>query len=418
MAAIGSAFGVCGNSTMARQFAQESAFAPFRIAYIVHTFEMGGLERCIARLANHLDRTRFRPYIVCLNRTGAAQGWVEATDVPLVEFHKRAGNDPAVVWRLARWLRQERIHCVHSHNWGTLAETVIARRLARVPRHVHAEHGQELADLRLGGWKRRLRSYVGEWALRRTDRVVVVTDSIRDRLAGQHRLDHAHVELIGNGVDSPGVLDPDSTRARLRASLGISPHEFLIGSVGRLAPVKDFHNAVRALALLNEQRLPARLAIVGSGPEQDAILAAARAAGVGDRVHLVGQQTNVGEWLSSFDVYVNSSLSEGMSLGILEAMAAGLPQVVTAVGESPRLVLGETPEVDACGLVIPPAESAALAAALERLYLATDLRLRYALAARSRFERVYQTARMVDRYQALYLDLLEDQPRRSSNPRS
>ena len=117
-----------------------------RIAFVVHTFDMGGLERCVARLVNRLDPARFEPMIVCMDRNGDAAGWLQRPDVPIVELRKRAGNDPAVIRRLAKTLRENRIDVVHSHNWGTLLETVLARRWAKTAYHGHAEHGLGLAE--------------------------------------------------------------------------------------------------------------------------------------------------------------------------------------------------------------------------------------------------------------------------------
>src|SRR5690242_12707653 len=101
-----------------------------RVALVVHTFEIGGIERHVARLASRLDRQKFRPLIICLARTGKAAQWIETDDVPVIELHKQPRNDLRVVFRLARTLRDERIDVVHSHNWGTLLETTLARRWA------------------------------------------------------------------------------------------------------------------------------------------------------------------------------------------------------------------------------------------------------------------------------------------------
>ena len=143
---------------------------PMRVAYVVCTFETGGLERCIARLCSHLDRDRFRPMVVCLSRSGAAADWIERDDVPIVELGKRAGNDPLLVRRLARTLKEDRVDVVHSHNWGRLVETSLARRWAGVPVHVHAERGTLMGDLNGGGLRSRLRAAVAAWRLMRAAR--------------------------------------------------------------------------------------------------------------------------------------------------------------------------------------------------------------------------------------------------------
>ena len=89
-----------------------------RIACVVHTFDMGGIERCVAHLANHLDRSRFRPLIVCLNRSGSAAQWITRDDIPIVEIKKKPRNDLGAVRRLAGVLKEHQVDVVHSHNWA------------------------------------------------------------------------------------------------------------------------------------------------------------------------------------------------------------------------------------------------------------------------------------------------------------
>ena len=164
---------------------------------------MAGLERCIARLVNHLDDSRFSPIIVCLDRNGDAAAWLTRDDVPIVELHKRAGNDLPAIRRLAGALRRYEVDVVHSHNWGTLLETVLARRWARVPVHVHAEHGLAFGDQAISAWRRRLRRQVARWALRRVDAVVAVAEQVRQRLTARFGYPAENVRVIGNGVDPP-----------------------------------------------------------------------------------------------------------------------------------------------------------------------------------------------------------------------
>jgi len=381
---------------------------PLRVALIVHTFDPGGLERCIAILANRLDRDRFHPAIFCLNRSGSAADWVRRDDVPVIELHKRAGNDVRAIFRLAKALRAHEIDLVHSHNWGTLVETSAARRLAGVARHVHAEHGLELADLRLGAVKRTLRSAATRWALRQADAVIAVCRQVAQRLEQRCGFPARRVELIANGVEAQTDTQDSTSRERIRRSLGIPDDTWIVGSVGRLAPVKDFGTAIEALALIGQRGIEAHLLLVGDGPEREILLAKAEAAGVAAKIHFAGQQNEVGSYLAAMDLYVNSSLSEGMSLSILEAMASGLPLVVTDVGENAALVAGgEAP----CGVVVPPGAAAPMADAIQRLLSDPDQRRRSGCRAAERFRRLHGAQNMVRRYEEVYASVaLADAP--------
>lgn len=390
----------CNDQCLAGAASSSAGKERMRIAYIVHTFETGGLERCVARLLNHLDRHRFEPCLICLNRNGSAANWVEMDDVPVFELNKRSGNQPLVVQRLARVLREQQVDLVHSHNWGTLVETDLARRWANVPIHVHAERGTVLGSLERRGMRAWLRARVTHSVLQRVDAIVAVSESVQARLAEVCRLPSDSIQVISNGVDVPRLEDPLLERRTLRRQLGISEGSIVIGSVGRLVRVKDFGNAVTALGHLVRDGVDVHLLLVGDGPFRETLEDQAKAAGVSDRLHLVGQQQNIASWLSAMDLYVNSSLSEGMSQAILEAMATGLPLVVTDVGENARLAGGD----DACGLVIPPGDSPALADAVKQLAADSARRAELARRATERHRFEYSTKRMLSVYEQLYLE--------------
>ncbi len=384
--------------------ASDQTAGPLRIGYIVHALNVGGLERCVARLVNQLDRSRFVPVVICLDRRGDAANWIEAADARILELKKKPGNDVTAVARLAAVFRDQRIEIVHSHNWGTLVETAIGRRWSQVPVHVHAEHGTVAGATDRTSWKVRLRTQAMRWTLRTADAVVVVSEAVRHRLQDMTGFPPSQVRLIPNGVDLPWHRSDADDAQRLRRQLGVSPSDTLVGSVGRIASVKDYGSAIRALCEIAAKGLPVHLVLVGEGPERESLTMIARSLGLADRVHLVGQQLNVGAWLRAMDVYLNSSLSEGMNLSILEAMAVGLPMVVTDVGENAQMVGGNNP----CGLVVCSADSGALGAALLQLITNRTLRDGFRENAVRRHIDQYGAERMVRRYEDLYSQLARD----------
>lgn len=373
-----------------------------RIAFVVYKFQAGGLERCVARLASCLDRSQFCPVIICLDRNGSAAAWLETDDVPVYELNKRPGNDPGLVIRLARLLRTKQVDIIHSHNWGSLLESVLARMVGSVPLHVHAERGLELAEMQTSVWRRRARSLVSRAALGRTDAVVAVSREIRNRLVSIGVPVH-RIHLIPNGIDPLPVRDQACERARIRKELGLSESAVLACCVGRLVPVKNFPVAVQSIALVVQSSMDVHLVLVGDGPERDTLQTCARSAGVADRVHLAGERADVGAWLAAADIYVNSSLYEGMSQAVLEAMAAGLPLVVTDVGENVTLV----GDVSPCGRVVPSGDAPALALALGELAANKELRACFGQRARQRQRDEFSQEHMIRRYEELYSQLLD-----------
>lgn len=389
-----------GNASAADAVAKKTpSTRVVRIGYIVHTFDMGGIERSVARLANGLDRARFLPVVFCLNRSGEAAGWISASDVQIVELHKRHGNDWRVVGRLAKALRQQRVDVVHSHNWGTLLETVLARRWAGTPRHVHAERGTLFGSVKLTGWQRHLRVPAARWAMLQADQLLTNAQSISGRMQNVFGLTPAQIEVIPNGVDLPGGAAPAGARDEVRMQLGVSAGAVVVGSVGRLVDVKDFGTLLAAVGQLVGAGRDIHLLLVGDGPRQQALVEQADRAGVAERLHLPGQQENVGHWLAAMDVYVNSSVSEGMSQSIVEALAAGLPLVVTDVGDN-ALLAGRGGEPN--GLVVPAADATAMAAALQTLVEDLALRRQFGRRSLAAHGENYSVAGMMGRYHALY----------------
>jgi glycosyltransferase involved in cell wall biosynthesis len=209
----------------------------------------------------------------------------------------------------------------------------------------------------------------------------------------------SRVGVIHNGID-PGRQPDEGERMRARKTLGFGADAFLVGSVARLDPVKDLKTLIAAYARLHTHPGHAALVLVGDGEERAALEACARDLGVAGGVHFVGYRADIRHLLAAFDVYVNSSVSEGVSLTILEAMATGLPVVATRVGGTPEVVLhGNT------GLLVEPRDPAALATAIDELGRDRDRGRALGAAGRVRVDTFFTIDRMVSDYARVYTRL-------------
>lgn len=368
-----------------------------RIAHVVHGFSVGGLERGVARLVNRLDPAAYDHLILCLGSIGGAAEWLRPDRTKLVTLPKRHGNDLSLVRRLGRRLATERVDLAHSHNWGTLVETAWACRRAGVGTWVHGLHGAPTEGLHVGRLRAGARARVTRFALAKAHAVTAVSESVQRAFVEWCGVSADKIEVIANGVDRVDPATIRRAREVTRRRLGMSPMTTVIGSVGRLEPVKGFDLALGALAQLAEGGWDVHLLLVGDGSAEADLRRQAERLGVTGRLSLVGGQIEALPWLAAMDVFLNSSRSEGLSQSLLEAMAAGLPLAVTDVGESARLVSGETP----CGLVAPPEDARALAAALLELK-DSGRRRRFSRRARQLHRRDYRTESMVRRYDELY----------------
>jgi glycosyltransferase involved in cell wall biosynthesis len=203
--------------------------------------------------------------------------------------------------------------------------------------------------------------------------------------------------VIYNGI-TPGPLPTPAMRADIRARLGVDESTVVVGTIARLDPVKDLGTLIAAVAQVHRRR-PATLVLIGDGPERAALEAAVSTHQVQDRVVFLGQRHDARDWLAGLDVFVNSSTSEGVSLTILEAMAASLPVVVTAVGGTPEVVTTE------CGRLVPPRQPAAIAAALEALADDRAGALALGRAGRARVEARFTLDRMIADYRSVYVEV-------------
>ena len=208
------------------------------------------------------------------------------------------------------------------------------------------------------------------------------------------------VRVIHNGVD-PGLPPTRADRDAARRACGLTARTPVIGAVGRLDPVKDLDTLVRAFATLRHAHPALRLLVVGDGPERAGLEERASALGVGSAVSFLGYRADARQILPALDVYVNSSLHEGVSLTILEAMAAAVPVVATSVGGTPEVVAD-----DETGVLVPSRSPVALASAVSHLLVNPDRRAQLGRAGRSRVERLFSLDAMTARYLDVYRGLV------------
>lgn len=369
---------------------------PIPIAFVIHSMRVGGAERSVARLVNALDHERFQPLVICLTCSGPAADWIESSNVPVIEIKKSKRTDLFAVLRLARLLRAHQVKLIHSYNWGTLVESTLARRCARVAVHVHAERGTVLGQLEFRGLRLKVRGMLAGWAMRRCDAVVTNSRSVALRINERCGYPAECVRVIPNGVEAIPLPDPAHS-SKMRFSLKIDESATILGSVGRLAPVKGFEIAIKAIADLCSAGGNYHLVLVGDGPEKASLQALAIARNVAKRVHLVGFQEQVANWLCIMDIYLNTSHSEGMSQSLVEAMSASRPVIATNVGDS-SFVIGVNSEF---GVLIEAGNVAELVRTIKKLSN-PEVRKHFAYLAQQRHTDEFSINAMAAQYQLLY----------------
>ena len=362
------------------------------VLHVVLSLTPGGTEHLVVELCKRL-RPEFRVAVCCLDTDGAWAADVRKGGVEVTSLGRRHGFRPDLGRRIAQLAAERQLTVLHCHQYSPFVYGRIATYWNRRLKLVYTEHGR-LSDAP-PTWKRRL---VNPMLSRFDGAIVGVSHELRHYMIDSGFPSGA-VSVIHNGI-APGSLPSVIDRQRARRSLGLDDHAFVAATVARLDPVKDLMTLLEAFVTVRRRIPSARLVIVGDGPERERLAARAERSDLAGAVHITGYRSDVRALLPAADVYVSSSISEGVSLTILEAMAAGVPVVATAVGGTPEIL------EDGGGLLVPSRDTDQLASAI--LSLAVDRRRRtdMAAAARRRLETSFTIDRMVEDYARTYRRLL------------
>lgn len=351
-----------------------------RVAHVVESLDLGGLEKLIVEFVRHADGARFEARVVTLGQRGDLADEVERLGCPVHALNLPGGLRPRAVWTCAAWCRRERIDVVHTHSEGPLLYAAPGARLAGVRRVVHTRHhGPDLGNSRAA---------LAGMALvaRGVDRVVCVADA-GARHARAEGFAASKLMTIHNGIDLSRFTDQGPTTG--------GP----VVIVARVNPVKDHATLLHAAALASREEPSFRLEVAGDGPGLADLQTLASRLGLGERARFLGRVDDVPALLGRASALVLCSTMEGISLTLLEAMARGLPVVATHVGGNPEVV-----DDRVNGLLVPPRDPAALASALLTLWRDPELARQYGRQGRAKVERQFDIRRTVARYEAIYDD--------------
>jgi len=364
------------------------------IVHVVYGFDVGGLENGLVNLVNRMPAQRWRHAIISLTQvSGRFAERVQRPDVRFIELGKRPGHLVRDYPRLYRLFQQLRPAVVHTRNLAALEASVPAW-AAGVPVRIHGEHGWNEQDPE---GRRRRYQYVRRLYRPFVTQYVALSQHIQQYLERQVGVAPQRVSQIYNGVDTEGFCASSEQRARIPGCPFGESGEWLIGWVGRMAAVKDPLNLARAFVRAVDSSKKLRLVLVGDGALREALHAMLDRSGVRERVWFAGERADIAQILGGLDCFVLPSLAEGVSNTILEAMATRLAIVATRVGGNAELI-----ESGTTGLLVPPADSEALAQAMLRYAADPALARRHGKAARRVAQGRFSLARMVSDYSSLY----------------
>jgi glycosyltransferase involved in cell wall biosynthesis len=355
---------------------------------VVLSLSPGGTERLVIEICRHLGTT-VESVVCCLDQPGEWAAEVTKLNIPVIALSRKPGFHPSLALRLARVISEHDIDVVHCHHYSPYVYGLLAAALRPGVRLVFTEHGR-LSNAAPSLKRRLVNPLLSLWP----GRVCAVSNDLKQFMVAEG-FPARRIEVVYNGID-PGERPRPGQCGAAREALGIDQDAFVVGTVGRLDPVKNLAALLRAHAVVNARHPHAHLVVVGGGPEQPALEDEARRLGIAATVTFAGHRADVRFLMSGFDVYANCSTYEGVSLTILEAMATALPVVATRVGGNPEVVIDHE-----TGLLVP-GHARAIADAV--LALAADPRRRHVMgeAGRWRVKRHFSLERMVEQYAGAY----------------
>jgi len=353
---------------------------PCQVLHILGTAqpEGTGIARIVSALASGLDPERYHVHVWFLGGDGPLAAELEAARARVRVIHWwRGARDPVGAWRFWRGLCGEEFSIVHQHFGGRSVRWLArAATRARIVLHLHGHV-----------WESQGPSPVAI-PVQGADVVIAASRAIAEHVVGvQPHVVYAGVRVPDNGGEASAV--PRTTTGRV------------IGTAGRLVPIKGIVYLVHALAVLRAEFPDLRLEIAGSGPERPALENEVQLLGLADCVTFLGWRADIVRAMTRWDVFVLPSLAEGFGITALEAMAAGLPIVATAVDGIPELV-----EDGRTGWLVPPGDPAALAERLHVLLLDPEQRRAMGAAGRARAQEHFSIDRMVTGISKIYDDIL------------
>ena len=381
----------------ARAAAKPVARERIRVAYVVDNMRIGGTELNAVRTAERLDAGRFELSVICFQKEGPIAARYAAAGIPIEHFPIGSLYAPRTmrqIVRLAGHLREQRVAIVHCHDRYSDFVGVLGARLAGTPAIIASKRwGESLL-------RHRLTSAV---AFHAAHRVLANSAGVVESLRREEHVSERRIALVPNFVDADAFeAPPASWVAAMRRELAIPAGARTIGIVASLRPVKDHPTLLRAIALLASRWPMLRLVVVGEGGSLEDLRRLAAELGLAETVVFAGLRPPTPSVHHLFEISVLCSRSEGFPNAVVEAMAAGRPVVGTDV-----IGIRDAVRANETGLLVPPADPAALADALDRLLSDPALRLAMGEAGRRRAAEEYHGDRVIATLESLYEEMVE-----------
>lgn len=353
-------------------------------------------------LSKLVRRTEVNLSVILFNE-GRLEKEIDALGIPVRVFPESRWGSGKIFLELVSEFKKSNIQIIHTHKYKDTILAATAAKLCGIPYVVRTVHGlrepfEGLQAFRIGLYEAIERT-VHQYCV---DSIIGVSSQIESRCKAEGNV--RSVTCVRNGIDlERKSVQPD--RWRTRKDLGVDSGTCLIGTVGRLTPVKGIPYLLQAARILLRQGADVKILIVGDGSIRQDLMTQTQDLGISENVVFLGHREDTDELLQAMDIFVLPSLSEGIPMALLEAMRAGCPVVASAVGGIPEVIRDGND-----GMLVPAKDPSALADAIGAMQASALNRARFSEAGRARVTAEFDAGRMASRTKEFYLNLL-DRPR-------
>jgi sugar transferase (PEP-CTERM/EpsH1 system associated) len=367
-----------------------------KVLHVVLSLGTGGLENGIVNIINRCDKNRFKIDVICLREQGELGDRINNLDSEVFFDRERSKGLKNAIGMIREAQETNQYDIIHTHGWATMLAGYLTSLLERKPIVMNGEHG----TLYFNTWRQRL---IQRFLFNRMAINLSVSGALVEEISSRFDVKTSRFLPILNGVDIERFKPNLSARAEQRELLGVTDDQIVVGSVGRLVEVKNYPSLIKGFVLFLRGQPTAKLVLAGDGPMRAKLEELALDLDILASVIFLGRRDDIPAVMNSFDIFVLPSFREGLSNTILEAMSSGLPAVVSNVGGSPEIVIenetGHLFEVD---------DIKVLANKLNELAVDREKLKRVSDCARKHVANNYSLPIMVENYQKVYTDLVNE----------
>ena len=365
------------------------------VLHLLLSLETGGMERFVYEHCLAIDKEKFNVSVCCIDRLGGFSDSLVAQGIKVDLLQKSQKHfDLIFPLILGRYLRKHKIQILHIHT-GAFFHGSIAGFLAKTSGILYTEHGRHLVEPKIIFLLDKISSVF-------VDRIITVSPDLERHLIKKIKLPARKIITIINGVNIKYFKPREKSKALL-AEFRLEADSKIVGTVGRLADIKNHAMLINAFKIVQEKLPESRLLLVGEGPCENDLKKLAYELGLSEFVIFTGNRSDISEILNLFDIFVLSSLMEGTSLSLLEAMASGVPPVVTNVGGNPNVVRNNYH-----GYVVEPNDYRNMSNKIVNILMDEELRKSFAKNVVDHVSENYSHSTNVSKYSQLYIDVLKE----------